>query len=416
MRLERAGSSGSSRYHSLDLWRGVACLAVVVFHATVYAVREPPFALAGGLGHLLLTWASAGSHGVTVFFVISGYCISATAEATYQKGRGLPEYFRRRVRRIFPPYLAALTLTALFLMLAGSLRLDWIWTEQVQGMSVTSVIAHPSSLDRWQWLGNLTLTETWRWHVVSGSSVRWILGQAWTLCYEEQFYLVAGLLLFTARRSFRLFFVGALAVTALTLAVSGLPSVAGTFLDGAWLLFATGIFVYYELNHARWLTRASRAVRAVMAALTCPIVIYLCYVGGDSQVGVAFALLMLLLHPWDRSMMASPLSRPFQYCGVMCYSLYLVHWPIAKGISHAFHVAGVTSIWGTLLVVVPSVVLATFGVAIPFHRHIERRFLNRLPGLERGGPPDDEPVSREPATISNVMATAKPNGAVLNQL
>jgi peptidoglycan/LPS O-acetylase OafA/YrhL len=375
----------SRRYHSLDLWRGVACLAVVVFHATVYAVREPSFAFAGGLGHLLLTWASAGSHGVTIFFVISGYCISASAEDAYRTGRGMPDYFRRRVRRIFPPYLAAVTLTALLLMLAGSLGLAWIWTEQAPDLPVTNVIAHPASLDRWQWLGNVTLTETWRWHLVSGNGVRWILGQAWTLCYEEQFYLVAGLLLFTARRSFRLFFVGALAVSALTLAVRGLPSLAGTFLDGAWLLFATGIFVYYELNHARWLTRAGRVVKIALAALACPSIVYFCYVGGDSQVAVAFALLILLLHPWDRTVMASPLSRPFQYCGVMCYSLYLVHWPIAKGITHAFQVSGVTSIWGTLLVVVPSVILATFIVAIPFHRHVERRFLNRLPRLERGG-------------------------------
>jgi peptidoglycan/LPS O-acetylase OafA/YrhL len=53
----------------------------------------------------------------------------------------------------------------------------------------------------WQWLGNLTLTESWRWHAI-GDQRAHFPAQAWTLCYEEQFYAVVGLLLAISRRRF----------------------------------------------------------------------------------------------------------------------------------------------------------------------------------------------------------------------
>ena len=42
--------------------------------------------------------------GVPIFFVISGYCISATADSARRKGLPARTYFWRRFRRIFPPY------------------------------------------------------------------------------------------------------------------------------------------------------------------------------------------------------------------------------------------------------------------------------------------------------------------------
>ena len=46
--------------------------------------------------------------GVSLFFVISGYCIAASAEATARKGGSPWGFMGRRVWRIYPPYWAAL--------------------------------------------------------------------------------------------------------------------------------------------------------------------------------------------------------------------------------------------------------------------------------------------------------------------
>ena len=82
-------------------WIGpvLACLLVVFYHCVFYAQPEKPHDDAFGL----MTVMRVGWLGVPMFFVISGYCISATADNSRRKGHGLRQYFWRRFRRIFPP-------------------------------------------------------------------------------------------------------------------------------------------------------------------------------------------------------------------------------------------------------------------------------------------------------------------------
>ena len=73
------------RYDSLDLWRGVACLVVVAYHAAVYthsdAFETTLRAHGGTAAEWLLAAVGRFWFGVPVFFVISGYCIAASADA-----------------------------------------------------------------------------------------------------------------------------------------------------------------------------------------------------------------------------------------------------------------------------------------------------------------------------------------------
>ena len=220
------------RYKSLDLWRGVACLAVIVCHAGAYATgwAEP----LTGLGH----------HGVTIFFVISGYCIAAAATHAIRTGLPLRLYFWRRFRRIFPPFWALIALSAALLIILGRTGHAALLTQPLNNVSL-SVINHPGTLNLWQWLGNLTLTEVWRRHVLGDSAMRLMLGHTWTLGYEEQFYAVMGILI--GLRASRL----GRSIVILSLAVfvcAQLPQPSsrfGFFFDGLWLLFAAGTAVFY---------------------------------------------------------------------------------------------------------------------------------------------------------------------------
>jgi peptidoglycan/LPS O-acetylase OafA/YrhL len=74
--MGRGRTSGAQlRYASLDHWRGVAALGVMVFHS-FGAVR-----IAGQSVHPSIQWlkwlSDFGWFGVHLFFVISGYCIAA---------------------------------------------------------------------------------------------------------------------------------------------------------------------------------------------------------------------------------------------------------------------------------------------------------------------------------------------------
>ena len=183
-----------SRYESLDVWRGVACLLVVLFHSAVYVANgefDARVRTAGGsVSDWLIVVVGRFWVGVPLFFVVSGYCIAASADATRAGGR-VGRYFVRRLRRIYPPLWAAVALsTVAALSLPPAVRPG----PTSEGMPVH---ATPAEMSAWQWVGSLTLTESWRPSVV-GPERRYAMGHLWTLCYEEQFYVLVGLILLAA--------------------------------------------------------------------------------------------------------------------------------------------------------------------------------------------------------------------------
>lgn len=130
-----------------------------------------------------------------MFFVISGYCISATADSSRRKRQGTTAYFYRRFRRIYPPYWVWFGVMAVSMML-----LDWLLKREIP--------TGPRQEGRRPWqlgvpalIGNLTLTETWLRHFFHNRH-RMFIGQGWTLCYEEQFYGVVGITLLVVPQSF----------------------------------------------------------------------------------------------------------------------------------------------------------------------------------------------------------------------
>jgi len=67
----------------------------------------------GSICEYLWTVLSHGYLGVQIFFVISGYCITAVCRSTSPGKRSVLEFLRRRVRRIYPPYWASIVLVVL---------------------------------------------------------------------------------------------------------------------------------------------------------------------------------------------------------------------------------------------------------------------------------------------------------------
>ena len=363
----------SPRYRSLDMWRGVACLAVVVVHSIFYSHPTVDAQGLEGIAAVVMEGCSWLWLGVPMFFVISGYCISATADSSRRKSGAIGNYFVRRFRRIYPPYWALLAISCL---VVGVCEL-FLWP----GLFADSnhPFYGPWSLSDWQWVGNVSLTESWRAQVVGDD--RWyLLGHIWTLCYEEQFYVVCGLILLVAPRHF---FTSAAVVSLLVVpaaAVARLFRIQGFFFDGYWLLFASGILVYFHVNYAS--KRLCRVIEGafVLGMLACWIDPLHHWANGSIEshgfIAFGFALTLILTRRWDERIAGTRWTRPLQICGVMCYSLYLVHYPISKALSHMLYLAGLESNLVTLFVTVPVCLSASLAAAWPFHVFIERRFLN----------------------------------------
>lgn len=381
---------------SLDFWRGVACLMVVVVHSIEYRFDDltpdsPRTAKAllvhiGWSGVILDKVTASFGLGVSIFFVISGYCIAASCDSARRRPRAMGTFYLRRFRRIFPPYWIYLGLVAFLFLILGVLRIP---------TSILLIhgggVSNPWTMGPGALFGNLSLTSTWLDRFLEHGGM--ISGQAWSLCYEEQFYFISGLLIWLMPRYF---FSGIAAVSAVVLALFVVSphlglDLHGFFFDGFWLVFAAGVLAYYRCNYL--------AGRSALASDLFVLIAFVAFAVFRPHtrwisdlffpLGLAFTLLLCSLHRWDAKIASMRLLDPVTFCGRMCYSLYLVHVPIVLITCNLLHQTGVRGYWATLLMTVPICLGLSIGAAHVFSLVVERRFLN-------------------PATWGTVLAAAQP--------
>ena len=173
--------SGAKHIELLDHLRGVAILAVLIFHTLGMAFGYDALPWKGWLrdfsGHATFLYflpvGMIAQAGVAIFFVVSGFCIHLSFETQGREWRG---FFVRRFFRIYPPYLLALLLS--FLILAVNPGLDF------------------RSRDFWTQL----LTHIFLVHNYNPATVYGINAALWSLAVEAQLYLIYPLLLGLAGR------------------------------------------------------------------------------------------------------------------------------------------------------------------------------------------------------------------------
>ncbi|MFO0960892.1 MAG: acyltransferase [Isosphaeraceae bacterium] len=356
------------RYRLLDAGRGIACLMVVVHHAGAALLKED---LGGSTlrGWIALIFERANL-GVTIFFVISGYCIAASADATRRTGFSPRTFLARRFRRIYPPYWASILATLALVVALDLAGLSWLH----QGRHAVGIDS-PGKLTAAQWVGNVTLTETIRDHF-GGPDRNLFTVVAWSLCYEEQFYFLVFLALAIAPR--RLFPI----LVAIT-AASGAMALGARLTDewgrvyglfpALWHDFAVGVAVYYRLNRA---TRAwaRRLLEGLILALAIGSVALVSSV--DALLAASFGLLLIAASPFDEALASKRFLAPLMACGHRSYSIYLVHLPIVGLVALGMVAMGLTSYGARLGLVVP--ISSVLGVAFGwlFFGGIEARFLN----------------------------------------
>lgn len=364
----------NTRFLSFDIWRGIACLMLLFFHATFYADRS--------WGDSDKSWGALGVRlsdylwvGVPMFFVVSGYCIAASIDSKRRKPHSIGDYFLRRIRRIYPPLWAALALAICFSIVVS---------QNAAILTHCKQIPHLGEFTTWQWVGNFLAIESWL-PLFSGAWEKiYVMPNTWTLCYEEQFYAMAGLMLLLASRRY---FSAALVVTVLTLAIRHLcrandVKIVGFFFDGHWLLFAAGLFAYHYLHYA-----STKLKLLTVAGLVAGMVYALLDRRGQTEyvhrhlddyifTACGFAIALIVMWRWDKSISQWRWLRPIAWCGKISYSIYLTHYPIVVVIASLFAMFGVHDDASVLLVVLPTCLIVSLPVAWLFYQGVERRFLN----------------------------------------
>ena len=188
----------------------------------------------------------------------------------------------------------------------------------------------------------------------------------------------------------------------------GAPRFAnGFFFDGRWFTFALGILVYWTLNYAAERT-ASCIKLLLLAGSLCEIIALSAWPRFRHHVldmefrieifaALLFATALLYLRRSDESITSNRMLAPITWCGGMCYSLYLTHWPVVKALSHWLTLCGFTSLRSLLFVLFPICVIASVLVARVFFLLVERRFLNP-PTVSAPAKLDIAPVSLGPVS------------------
>ena len=313
----------------LDAWRGMAALWVVMDHSSYRFMategNERYF-------HDPLYWVSSwGQLGVVAFFVISGYCIMGAAYSALAAGRGAGRYGFDRVRRIYPPYLAAF-----FLAIAVGFLINFAQSHHLLPPSNHSSGTHLAGGTPQFWLTNLLL-------------VQMELGQtsfvmvAWSLCYEVVFYLLLGIMLIIAKavsrnstgaRGVAVFQIGVSGLTAISLAwMLASPATCPFPLD-RWYQFGLGALLFLvpaaNPNVPAWSARIQLLLAAFFTLLLSlhPGIKDLSFRPGSqlqAATAVVFIALLCILRPLDARVAHHPVLRPLMWLGSFSYSLYLVH-------------------------------------------------------------------------------------------
>ena len=373
--IEAAISSRFSRLSSVDALRGAAALGVVLYH-TVGPNAQ--------FGPRILRWLAApvlplfrfGYVGVFLFFVISGFCIHLSRAKARAESKPLitfTAFWRRRFRRLYPPYLIALIL---YLAIAG-----FTTKFELTPFYVWDVISHLFMV-----------------HNLDAHTVYSINGVFWTLAIEEQLYLAYFLLLFLRKRW------GWQRTLMFCLLVRVLWFVASTTIRQrykidipisesaashwfTWALGALSVEALFGLAKLpSWLYRGRLAVAILVASVgltyLLPVVERFSMFWHDffwlflhPLWGVGFFILLnrfVLAESRRRSVLATPaLVKLLAAVGLFSYSLYLTHELVVME-SYHFGFLGLSELATAMLVTTPACV-AFAGVFFWFG---ERPYLN----------------------------------------
>jgi len=239
----------AARNPRLDGVRGLAILPVMLYHLTFFGVAT------GAVGEAITFLPSLGWTSVDLFFVLSGFLITGILRRT----RGSRHYFRnfyaRRALRIFPLYYAALIF---FFVVAPHVKSF--------GDPAKFWAAGAEQRTLWYWLYLQNLHVAW-----TGQFDHHFLGIVWTLCIEEQFYLVWPLIVLLAGRRRLLqictgLIVGALLLRAAGVAAGVAPLATLTFTLCRVDTLAAGALIAVLLEDPGALARLSRLARRTLPA------------------------------------------------------------------------------------------------------------------------------------------------------
>jgi peptidoglycan/LPS O-acetylase OafA/YrhL len=364
----------------LDSIRGLAALYVALGHAYVSIRPQMKMELMNPWAVRFLKLTDLGHFAVAVFIVLSGFCL--TIPVARSEDGALPggklAFFKRRSRRILPPYYAALVLSILAMWLLGAALGEQNRPRQPQSaFGPGDVFSHAFLV-----------------HNLSQHWMETINGPLWSVALEYQIYFLFPLVLLPVGRRF-----GVGAAVAAGFAIGLAPLVLPAEWNLRWTfpwylgLFSLGMAgAVICFDREAWANRlrvgfpwgATAGVLfggfALAVAVNVKVVWAVLWLT-DALIGVATVSLIVFLGRTQRPSVAGRRLREalsasyLMRLGAFSYSLYLIHMPIMVVTSELVRETGLAPLARLGLQAV-IVLPATVAIAYLFHLAFEKPFMS----------------------------------------
>lgn len=352
----------------IELARGIAALWVVLFHLAGFFETTSP---------LIYSLSKHGSLGVPMFFVISGYVITYSAESSIKANKSPIVFLKNRFLRIYPTFWASVVLILIIPYIMESISYFKSGDYKIPDNIL-------SKLNFIEWTNLLLLTKVF-WASSSNIYLQFepINIVYWTLAIEFQFYVIIFIALL-----FRKYYHPIILLITLLAILNIFKPINlnyGLFIN-YWPSFSVGIALAYlhknnlifKLNHKNILYNFILFFVSVALFITSTEIT----LNNNLLFSLFFGTFLWLVSDLEKYLtiikngknkLLYYLLEPWLILGSMSYSVYLLHGKInqiPEMIARQFFSSS-NILYGL------SILLGTLLICFPFYYYIESRFLSK---------------------------------------
>jgi len=354
----------------LEFARGLAALWVFFFHVKEIFISSSP---------IIYYISSYGSLGVPMFFVISGYVITFSAESSLKKGKSPLVFLKSRFLRIYPTFWASVIIV---------LILPYV-IESISSLK-SGVYSEPENLvtklTYIEWSNFLILSKVfWATSHDLQAQFNTINSVYWTLAIEFQFYVVVFLALCFGK--YYKYLIAAVSLIALIILFIPVNINYGIFIH-YWPSFSIGIALAYLHRNGIWFLPGLKNSFILLFFLIAIILLSnseLIEINKNIKTlffAISFGMFLWLISNIEKVLVNIKNSNnkilywslePWLILGAMSYSVYLLHAKVYQ-LPKMFLRQILDN--NNLLFGILTIVL-TLIICFPFYYFVESRYLSK---------------------------------------